>query len=84
MTRSDLAEAWKHAGKHGWGEAGNGICIETGWQLNDVAEGNGEPERFDEDAMYITTDNGIEPILVCSLADAEEELRDQFTEEESI
>ena len=77
ITRKDIRDAWTEALESGCGKVGDGIFIEKGSRLNAEAAPE-EDASYDDGSMYITTDDGIEPIYVTSAEDAIDELHDQI------
>ena len=82
MTREDVRRAWEEAIATGCGSIGGGVFIETGKNLNSNASEE-EVAGYDDDDMYITTDNGIDPIYVSDVDDVCDELKDQIDDSDS-
>lgn len=74
MTINDLKNAWDKYIETGFAEIAAGVFLEAG---RDIPR-NADEEELIDDACYMTTDDGVDPIYIGGFDDLCDELKDNL------
>lgn len=80
MTREDLKRAWEEYQEKGFTTVDSGVFLEMGKDIPDNTDEYGNPvgEPLIEDACYLTTDDGSDPVYIMDFEDLCYEMRDNL------